>query len=112
VRTTLTLDPDVAAKAKQAAAKLGKPFKEVVNSALRADSTNSWLRPRPSLTEPTNTHWRIFQDMMRSANASGHLVSDAHLAALAVEHNCTLWSTDTDFAKFKALKWRNPVGTG
>ena len=35
MRTTLTLDPDVASKAKQGAAKLGKPFKEVINSALR-----------------------------------------------------------------------------
>ena len=35
MRTTLTLDPDVAAKAKIGAAKLGKPFKEVVNAALR-----------------------------------------------------------------------------
>jgi hypothetical protein len=35
MRTTLTLDPDVAAKAKKGAAKLGKPFKEIVNSALR-----------------------------------------------------------------------------
>jgi hypothetical protein len=36
VRTTLTLDPDVAAKAKHGAAKLGKSFKEVINAALRA----------------------------------------------------------------------------
>lgn len=36
MRTTLTLDPDVAAKARKGAAKLGKPFKEVVNTALRA----------------------------------------------------------------------------
>jgi hypothetical protein len=35
MRTTLTLDPDVAAKAKKGAAKLGKPFKEIINSALR-----------------------------------------------------------------------------
>ena len=35
MRTTLTLDPDVAAKAKKGAAKLGRPFKEVVNAALR-----------------------------------------------------------------------------
>ena len=35
MRTTLTLDPDVAAKAKKGAVKLGKPFKEVINSALR-----------------------------------------------------------------------------
>lgn len=36
MRTTLTLDPDVAAKARRGAARLGKPFKEVVNAALRA----------------------------------------------------------------------------
>lgn len=36
MRTTLTLDPDVAAKAKRGAAMLRKPFKEVVNAALRA----------------------------------------------------------------------------
>ncbi len=35
MRTTLTLDPDVAAKARKGAARLGKPFKEVVNHALR-----------------------------------------------------------------------------
>jgi hypothetical protein len=35
MRTTLTLDPDVAAKAKRSAAKLGQPFKRVINSALR-----------------------------------------------------------------------------
>ena len=31
----LTLDPDVAAKARQGARKLGRPFKEVINAALR-----------------------------------------------------------------------------
>lgn len=36
MRTTLTLDPDVAAKARKGAAKLRKPFKEVINAALRA----------------------------------------------------------------------------
>ncbi len=35
MRTTLTLDPDVAAKAKKSAAKLRKPFKDVINTALR-----------------------------------------------------------------------------
>lgn len=35
MRTTLTLDPDVAAKAKKSVAKLHKPFKQVINTALR-----------------------------------------------------------------------------
>ena len=38
-----------------------------------------------------------------------NLVSDAHLAALAVEHNCTLYSTDHDFARFRSVQWKNPL---
>ncbi len=47
MRTTLTLDPDVAARAKKGAAALGKPFKEVVNMALRA-GLDSVLHPQES----------------------------------------------------------------
>ena len=38
-----------------------------------------------------------------------NLVSDAHLAALAVEHNCTLYSTDHDFTRFRSVQWKNPL---
>jgi uncharacterized protein len=47
--------------------------------------------------------------MLEEGNAVGNLVSDAHLAALAVEHNGVLHSTDSDFARFPSLKWRNPI---
>jgi len=47
MRTTLTLDPDVAAKAKQGAAKLRKPFKEIINAALRV-GLNEILNPAPA----------------------------------------------------------------
>ena len=39
----------------------------------------------------------------------GNLTTDAHLAALAVEHGCTLYSTDADFGRFSGLDWRNPL---
>ena len=54
MRTTLTLDPDVAAKAKKGAAKLGKPFKEVINAALRI-GLDEVLKPairKPYRTKP------------------------------------------------------------
>jgi hypothetical protein len=47
MRTTLTLDPDVAAKAKKGAAKLGQPFKEIINQALRI-GLEEVLRPQPA----------------------------------------------------------------
>ena len=70
----------------------------------------SWFeQPCVRLIYPTEQHWALFQKMLLQGNAVGNLVSDAHLAALAVEHNCVLFSTDTDFARFPSLKWENPM---
>jgi predicted nucleic acid-binding protein len=41
-----------------------------------------------------------------------NLTSDAHLAALAIEHGGELCSADTDFARFAGLRWANPLGAG
>lgn len=74
------------------------------------DRVQSWLeQPCARLVQPTDAHWTLFQKMLMEGKAVGNLVSDAHLAALAVEHNCELQSTDTDFARFRSLKWRNPI---
>ena len=70
----------------------------------------SWLdQPCVRMVEPTDNHWEIFQRLLQEGRATANLVSDAHLAALAVEHNCTLCSTDADFARFKSVKWHNPL---
>lgn len=58
---------------------------------------------------PTSRHGLEFARMLRGAQARGNLVTDAHLAALAEEHDCTLASTDVDFAKFPGLRWSNPL---
>ena len=76
------------------------------------ERVQSWLdQPWVKIIQPTENHWTIFQQMLRAGNATANLVSDAHLAALAVEHNCILNSTDSDFARFRGLKWKNPIGT-
>ena len=76
------------------------------------ERVQSWLdQPCVRLIQTTDQHWSLFQQMLRAGNASGNLVSDAHLAALAVEHNCVLHSTDTDFARFRGLKWKNPIAS-
>jgi toxin-antitoxin system PIN domain toxin len=59
--------------------------------------------------QPTDQHWTIFQQMLRSGNAVANLVSDAHLAALAIEPNGVLHSTDAYFARYNGLKWNNPI---
>ena len=75
-----------------------------------AERVQSWFdQPCVRVIQPTDQHWSLFQQMLRAGNAVGNLVSDAHLAALAVEHNAILHSTDADFSRFRGLKWRNPI---
>jgi len=47
--------------------------------------------------------------MLTDGRARGNLMTDAHLAALTIEHGCVLCSTDADFARFPTLKWQNPL---
>lgn len=76
------------------------------------ERVQSWLdQPCARVIQTTDQHWPLFQQMLRAGNATANLVSDAHLAALAVEHNCVLHSTDTDFARFRGLKWKNPIAS-
>ena len=76
------------------------------------ERVQSWFaQPCVRLIQPSDHHWTIFQQMLRSGNAVGNLVSDAHLAALAVEHNCVLYSSDADFSRFRGLKWKNPFAS-
>lgn len=70
----------------------------------------SWLdQPCTRIVNPTARHWAVFQHMLRTGQAAANLVTDAHLAALAVEHGCELISTDSDFSRFPGIRWRNPL---
>lgn len=75
------------------------------------DRVQSWLdQPCTRVVRSTERHWVIFKQLLEDGQAVANLVSDAHLAALAIEHGCVLASTDSDFARFATLKWRNPFG--
>ena len=70
----------------------------------------SWFeQPCTRVIRPTEQHWTIFQQMLTGGQAVANLVTDAHLAALAIEHGCAIASTDSDFARFPKLKWINPL---
>ncbi len=70
----------------------------------------SWIdQPCTLIIRPTDRHWTVFKQLILEYQAAANLVSDAHLAALAIEHGCTLASTDADFARFPRLKWVNPL---
>jgi toxin-antitoxin system PIN domain toxin len=59
--------------------------------------------------EASGRHWQIFKSLCTQADARGNLVTDAHLAALAIETGSELVSSDRDFARFPRLRWTHPL---
>ncbi len=85
-------------------------FTEPLSVAEACGHVSTWLeRPMVDIAHPTARHWAILDRLLRQAMAAGNLVTDAHLAALAIEHGAILQSTDRDFARFESLSWRNPL---
>jgi toxin-antitoxin system PIN domain toxin len=69
-----------------------------------------WLAcERAWIPQPTESHADIVGHLLALPGIHGNLVSDAHVAALAIEHGLTLCSTDGDFARFPGLNWLNPI---
>lgn len=69
-----------------------------------------WLAlPGVRVISPGSDHALLFETACLSTNAVGNLITDAHLAALAIENGCEIASCDTDFAKFPGLRWLNPL---
>lgn len=66
-------------------------------------------RPNARVIHPGPLHLEIFEDLCRRSGATAKLVADAQHAAVAVEHGCTLATTDSDFDRFPGLRWRHPL---
>ena len=73
----------------------------------------SWLsQPPAGILEPGDRHWDILRGLMREGQTVGPLIMDAVLAAIALEHGATLYTTDREFSRFPGLKWTNPLIPG
>ncbi|MCC7474774.1 MAG: PIN domain-containing protein [Pirellulales bacterium] len=63
------------------------------------------------LLQPGPRHWDIFRELCRRVQATGNLVPDAYLAALAMESGCEWVTTDRDYARFPGLNWCHPFAS-
>lgn len=71
---------------------------------------SSWLESPVAWTPVQGgRHAEILGNLITRHQVSAGLVTDAQLAALAIEHGLTLYSADTDFARFPELRWSNPL---
>lgn len=90
-----------------------RAFAEAVTIAEAWNQVSNWLECELVwIPQPTDRHAGIVGRLLSGPHAvHGNLVSDTHLAALAIEHGLTLCSTDGDFARFRELKWHNPLAS-
>ncbi len=74
-----------------------KPW-SVTEAAERLDALLE--HPMVEVVGPTERHWSIFSTILADINMSGDVVMDAHVAAIAVEHNASVASAGKDFRRF------------
>jgi toxin-antitoxin system PIN domain toxin len=78
--------------------------------ALALGYVETWLEHScVRILDPGPRHVRLLHALFEAAGVAGSLTTDAHLAALAIEHQCELHSNDGDFARFPGLRWHNPL---
>lgn len=85
-------------------------FVEALTPTAAFEFVESWLSPPVAVVvHPTHRHAATLRRLLEPLGTGGNLTSDAHLAALAVEHGAELCSHDTDFARFEGLRWTDPL---
>lgn len=74
------------------------------------DVVDGWLaQPPVTVVHPGRRHAAVLRELLTAVGTAGNLVTDAHLAALAIEHGADLCSTDADFSRFPGVRWVDPL---
>jgi toxin-antitoxin system PIN domain toxin len=69
-----------------------------------------WLEADQAwVPHPGEHHAEILGRLLVEGDLRGNLVTDAHLAALAIEHGVGICSFDSDFARFQEVTWTYPA---
>lgn len=87
-----------------------RAFEKPLDPATAWARVRDWLAaPAAWVPQPGDTYATLLGEMVERHEVRGNLVTDAQLAALALEHGLTVYSTDTDFARFDEVRWENPL---
>ncbi|MGQ0733869.1 MAG: TA system VapC family ribonuclease toxin [Acidobacteriota bacterium] len=74
------------------------------------DMAGHWIdHPLTVLVLPGDRHWLLLRGLLDQTGTGGNLTTDAHLAALALEYDATLCSSDRAYRRFKGLKIEDPL---
>ena len=87
-----------------------RAFEQPLATSEATEIVDSWFaQPQVELAAPGREHWRILRGLLEHHSIRGALVSDAHLASIAVENGAELCTSDRDFLRFEGLKVFNPL---
>ena len=71
---------------------------------------DEWLEQQAiEIVLPTPRHWSTLRHLLMAGQAGGALSTDAHVAALSIEHGATVYTTDRDFTRFPGVRAVNPL---
>jgi hypothetical protein len=85
-------------------------FEQPLSTDRAFDVVQGWVaHPSAVIIHPGDRHPGLVCQLLRPLGTAGNLVTDAHLAALAIEHGAELNSCDADFSRFSGLRWVNPL---
>lgn len=71
-----------------------------------------WLaQPNVVILHSGPRHFELLRDLLIGVGTRGSFTSDAHLAAIALEHGAEVYSADADFSRFPGLRWHNPLAS-
>jgi len=86
-------------------------FPRALDAETAVSKVDGWLGlAAVRLVREKDEHWDVLRSLVADAGTAGNLTTDAHLAALTITHGAILVSFDNDFARFKGLRWENPLG--
>lgn len=86
-------------------------FQQPLQPEEALDMLDGWLaQPCVTVIHPTDRHSAVLRELLGPLGTAGNLTTDAHLAALAIEHGALLCSCDADFSRFPGLRWVDPLG--
>ncbi len=85
-------------------------FERPLSVAQAIDYVDQWLeQPSARAVPPGPNHWQVLRGLVAANGTGGNLTTDAHIAALAIEHGCTVYSADNDFKRFAGVRHINPL---
>ena len=85
-------------------------FRQPLARDIALQFVDEWVAlPVVRVLEPASQHWQTFRKLILDVRPDPNLVTDAYLAAIAINHGCELVSADEDFSVFPGLRWRNPL---